>query len=121
MGVPLSVWFDGGCPSTMGIGYIGMHFVDADDRPLYTRGEHKIGYTSNHSEIWGLRRALETLLEHGWHTKGDFIHVRGNSQYVLRIMTSEWRTSAPRLADLHESMRTLIRRYGLTVQFQWVS
>ena len=116
-GKPFCVWFDGGCPSTTGVGSIGMHFVDVDGRPLYTRGEHEMGYTSNHSEIWGLRRALETLLERGWRTKGDFIHMRGDSQYVLKIMTGEWRPSAPHLADLHESSRTLIRRYRLKEQF----
>ena len=40
-GVPFSVWFDGGCPTTTGIGSCGMHFVDTDGRPFYTRGEHK--------------------------------------------------------------------------------
>ena len=97
-----------------------MHFVDVDGRPFYTRGEHKVGYTSNHSEFLGFRRALETLLERRWHTRGDYIQVRGNSQYVLKVMTGEWRPSAPHLADLYEGVHTLIRRYRLKVQFQRV-
>ena len=59
------VWFDEGYPSTTSVSSIGMHFVDVDGCPLYTRGEHKIGCTSNHSEFLGFRRALETLLERG--------------------------------------------------------
>ena len=39
-GIPFSVWFDRGCPITTGVGSYGMHFVDVDGRPLYTRGEH---------------------------------------------------------------------------------
>ena len=40
-GVPFSVWFDGGCPITTSVGSCGMHFVDVDGRPFYTRGEHE--------------------------------------------------------------------------------
>ena len=40
-GVPFSVWFDGGCPITTGVGLCGMHFVNIDGRPFYTRGEHE--------------------------------------------------------------------------------
>ena len=39
-GTPLRVWFDGGCPTTTGVGSCGMHYVDVDGHPLYTRGEH---------------------------------------------------------------------------------
>ena len=119
-GKPFCICFDGGCPITTGVGSIGMHFVDVDGRPLYTHGEHEVGYTSNHSEFLGFRRALETLLERRWHTRGDYIQVRGDSQYVLKVMTGEWRPSAPPLVDLYEGVRTLIRRYRLKVQFQWV-
>ena len=119
-GKPFCVWFDGGCPITTGVGSIGIHFVDVDGRPLYTRGEHEVGYTSNHSEFLGFRRALETLLERRWHTRGDYIQVRGNSQYVLKVMTGERHPSVLHLADLYEGVRTLIRRYRLKVQFQWV-
>ena len=112
-GRPFCVWVDGGCPTTTVVGSIGMHFVDVDGRPLYTCGEHEIGYTSNHSEFLGFSWALETLLERGWHTRGDYIHVRSDSQYMLKVMTGKWRPSVPHLADLHESIRTLIRRYRL--------
>ena len=37
-GTPFSAWFDRGCPTTTGIGSCGMHFVDVDGQPLYTRG-----------------------------------------------------------------------------------
>ena len=114
-GRPFCIWFDGGCPTNTGVGSIGMHFVDG--HPLYTQSEHKIGYASNNSEILGLRRALEMLQERGWHTRGDYIHVQGNSQYVLKVMTGEWHTSAPHLVELHESIQTLICRYRLKVQF----
>ena len=40
-GVPFSIWFDGGCPIMTGIGSCGMHFVDVDGHPFYTRGEHE--------------------------------------------------------------------------------
>ena len=116
-GRPFCIWYGGGCPITTGIGSIGMHFVDVDGQLLYTCGEHEIGYTSNHSEFLGFRRALETLLEHGWHTRGDYIPVCSDSQYVLRVMTGERCPSAPHLADLYEGLRTLIRRYQLKVQF----
>lgn len=78
-GIPFTVYFDGGCPVKTGIGSIGMHFVDCDERVLLTRGEHEVGYTSNHSEFLGLLRALELLVAKGWHTRGDFICVRGDS------------------------------------------
>ena len=116
-GKPFCVWFDGGCPIATGVSSIGMLFVDVDGRPLYTCGEHKIGYTSNHSECLGFRHALGTLLERGWHTRGDYIQVRGNSQYVLKVMTGKWHPSAPQPVDLYKGVRTLIRRYHLKVQF----
>ena len=116
-GRPFCVCFDGGCPITTGVSSIGMHFEDVDGRPLCMRGKHEIGYTSNHSEFLGFRQALETLLERVWHTRGDYIQVRGNSQYMLKVMTSEWHPSAPHLADLYEGVRTLIHRYRLKVQF----
>ena len=57
-GTPFTVYFDGGCPVKTGIGSIGMHFVDCDEQVLLTRGEHDVGFTSNHSEFLGLFRAL---------------------------------------------------------------
>ena len=42
-GKPLNVWFEGGCPSTLGVGSCGMHFVDMDGRPFYTRGRTQAG------------------------------------------------------------------------------
>ena len=67
--IPSSLLFDGGCPVTTGVGSCGMHFVDVDCHPLYTRGEHEKGYTSNHSEFLGLLRVLEVLVEQKWHNR----------------------------------------------------
>ena len=116
-GKPFCIWFEGGCPITTGVGSIEMHFVDVDSRPLYPRCEHKIGYTINHSGFLGFRHALETLLERVWHTRGDYIQVHGNSQYMLKVVTGEWHPSAPHLVDLYEGVRTLIRVYRLKVEF----
>ena len=114
-GRPFCIWFDGGYPIITGAGSIRMHFVDVDGCLLYTCGEHEIGYTSNHSEFLGFRQALEMLLERGWHTRGDYIHVHSDSQYMLKVMTGEWHPSAPHVADLYEGVRTLMRRYRLKV------
>ena len=46
--------------------------------------------------------------------------MHSGSQYVLKVMTGKWHPSAPHLADLYEVVYTLIRRYRLKVQFQWV-
>ena len=71
--------FDGGCPITTGVGSCGMHFVDADGCSFYIRGEHEQGYTSKQSEFLGLLRALEVLVEHKWHSRGDYVHMHGDS------------------------------------------
>ena len=84
-----SIWFDGGCPITTGVGLCGMHFIDVGGQPFYTRDEHKRGYSSNHSEFLGRLRALEVLVKHKWHNQGDYIHVRRDSWYVLQVMMDE--------------------------------
>ena len=91
------------------------HYVDVDGHLLYTRGEHELGYTSNHSEFLGLLRALEVLVECNWHHRGDYTLVHGDSYYVLKTMTGEWRPSAPHLANLFEQVRAFTCKHRLKV------
>ena len=52
-----------------------MNFVDMDQVLFYAHGEYDWRYTINHFEFFGLLRALEILVECGWHTRGDYIRI----------------------------------------------
>ena len=55
------------------------------------------------------------MVERNCHQRGDYIHVHGDSQYVLKIMTGEWCPSASHLADLFEQVRAFICKHRLKV------
>ena len=93
--------FDGGCPTSTRVGSIGMLFVGVDGTVLLTVGEHGVG-SSGYSKFLGLLCALETLIEQKWHTGGDYVHISGGRQFVMKVMTREWDTLKLHLLEMYE-------------------
>ena len=79
-----------------------MYFADIDGTVLLTCGEYDRGFTRNQVEFLGFESGLELLVEHVWWRRRDYILVRGDSALAMRLMTGEWRASAPHRVKVYE-------------------
>ena len=108
-----TVWFDGACfgnPGPMGAGAVLQ--VAGKDRVL----ELPLGRGTNneaeyHAVILGLRHALAA--------GATEVHVRGDSELILRQLEGRYTVRSPNLKPLHDEARALLRRFQ-AVRLEWV-
>jgi ribonuclease HI len=88
------VYFDGACHGNPGPAAVGYAIVTGDG--IVAEGAERIGHsTNNRAEYDALIRALEVAKGYGFGT----VHVRGDSQLVIKQVRGEWDTNDPELRE----------------------
>jgi len=111
----ITMYIDGGSRGNPGPAGFGVR-VEAEDGTALERFSGSVGTaTNNVAEYKGLIAALEWACAHG-HRR---VHVRSDSELLVRQMRGEYRVKNPGLHPLHQQARQLMGRIG-TVTFEHV-
>ncbi len=107
------MWFDGACsgnPGPMGAGAI----VRVGGK-TYRISQRKGRGTNNEAEYMGLIAGLEEAAKRGART----IHVRGDSQLILRQLSGQYAVKAANLRPFYEQAKALLAQFD-GVKLTWV-
>ena len=100
------LYFDGGSRGNPGPAAVG--WVIVTDDGITAEGSERIGRaTNNQAEYEALVRGLEAAADCGF----DELHVRGDSQLVVRQVRGEWDTNNPQLREKRVRVRELLDRF----------
>lgn len=100
------VYFDGACRGNPGPASIGYVLITGDG--VVAEGSERIGRaTNNQAEYRALIRALEVAADHGF----DDLHIRGDSQLIVKQVTGAWNANDPELKELRVRVRELLDRF----------
>jgi len=98
---------DGGSRGNPGPAGYGVH-IEQDDGTVVELKESLGVATNNVAEYNGLLAALRWAAEHGLRT----LHVRSDSELLVKQMKGVYRVKSPGLQTLHEEARALARQIG---------
>lgn len=102
------VYFDGaarGNPGPAAIGYV----VLTGEGGIVAEGSERIGTaTNNRAEYAALVRALEVAADHGF----DEVHVRGDSELIVRQVNGEYDVNDPDLRERRVRVHELLREFA---------
>jgi len=96
-------YFDGASRGNPGPASVG--YVLVDDSGIVTEGGETIGTaTNNQAEYKALIRAIEVARDYGF----DDIHIRGDSELIVKQVRGEWDTNDPELRKNRVRVRELL-------------
>lgn len=105
---------DGGSRGNPGPAGYGVH-IEAGDGAIVQLKQSLGSCTNNVAEYNGLLAALRWAVAHGLTS----LHVRSDSELLVKQMKGEYRVKHPGLQPLYEEARTLVRHIG-RVKFEHV-
>lgn len=101
------VYFDGASHGNPGPAAIG--WVLVTDEGIVTEGNKTIGRaTNNQAEYEALIRALEVAVDYGFET----VHVRGDSELIIKQLRGEYQVSDPRLREYRVQAMELLDQFA---------
>jgi probable phosphoglycerate mutase len=102
------VYIDGGSRGNPGDAAFGVYACDADGRPVAAFGRFLGRMTNNEAEYSGLLAALQ------WARQEDVqeLHVRADSELMVKQMNGQYRVKSPNLKPLFEDARRLTRGFS---------
>ncbi len=103
----ITVEFDGGSRGNPGPAGIGIVLRAADGTPLVTLGRFIGRATNNVAEYQALIIGLEKAAELG----AKKIHIRGDSELIIKQMKGEYRVRHPELKPLYEEAYHLLHQF----------
>lgn len=104
----VTAYIDGGSRGNPGPAGYGVRLED-DAGSVLAELSEPLGITTNNvAEYRGLIAALQWALEHGL----SALHVRSDSELLVKQMRGEYRVRSPALQPLHQEARALIARLG---------
>ncbi|WP_121740780.1 ribonuclease HI [Natronorubrum halophilum] len=97
------VYFDGACRGNPGPAATGWVIVTGDG--IVAEGGERIGtMTNNQAEYEALLTALEAARDYGY----DEIHVRGDSELIVKQVRGEYDTNNPELREKRVTVREIL-------------
>lgn len=111
----MTAYIDGGSRGNPGPAGFGVQIVDADGAVVAELHGALENTTNNVAEYNGLLAALAWAVDHG--QKG--LHVRSDSELLVKQLRGEYRVKHPGLQPLYQDARALISRIG-RVSFEHV-
>ncbi len=101
------VYIDGGSRGNPGDSAVGVFACDEDDRPVAAFGRFLGTMTNNEAEYNGLLAALE------WAHQEDVqeLHVKSDSQLMVRQMNGQYRVKSANLKPLFEEAKRRTRQF----------
>lgn len=103
----ITINFDGGSRGNPGPAGIGVVLSAEDGTPLVTRGSYIGIATNNAAEYLALILGLREAAKLG----AAKIHVRGDSELIIKQMRGEYRVKNPALKQLFDEAQTLANRF----------
>ena len=104
----MTAYIDGGSRGNPGPAGYGVHIVDADGAVVAELHGALANTTNNVAEYNGLLAALAWAVDHGQTT----LHVRSDSELLVKQLRGEYRVKHPGLQPLYQDARALIGRIG---------
>ena len=104
----ITAYIDGGSRGNPGPAGYGVQIVNEQgdvEAELYASLDH---CTNNVAEYRGLLAALTWAIEH----EADALHVRSDSELLVKQLRGEYRVKNPGLQPLHREARRLVDRIG---------
>ncbi|QIO22319.1 ribonuclease HI [Haloarcula sp. JP-L23] len=99
-------YFDGACRGNPGPASVG--YVLVDDSGIVAEGGETIGRaTNNQAEYAALIKVLEVAADYSF----DEIHVRGDSELIVKQVRGEWNTNDPDLREKRVRVRELLTQF----------
>ncbi|EMA19782.1 MULTISPECIES: ribonuclease HI [Haloarcula] len=96
-------YFDGASRGNPGPASVG--YVLVDDSGIVAEGGETIGTaTNNQAEYKALIRAVEVARDYGF----DDVHIRGDSELIVKQVRGEWDTNDPDLRESRVRVRELL-------------
>lgn len=100
------VYFDGASRGNPGPAAVGWVIVTSDG--IAAEGSERIGKTTNNrAEYEALIRALEAARDYGF----DEVHLRGDSELIVKQVTGEWNVNDPGLRERRVTVHELLREF----------
>ncbi|HEY2585375.1 MAG TPA: ribonuclease HI family protein [Tepidisphaeraceae bacterium] len=103
----ITIEFDGGSRGNPGPAGIGVVLRAEDRTPLVTLGRFIGRATNNVAEYKALITGLQKAKELG----AKKIHIRGDSELIVRQMLGQYRVKSPDLKDLYEEAQYLYHQF----------
>ncbi len=100
------VYTDGASRGNPGPAGIGVYFVTGDGECLATIAEPLGEQTNNFAEYTAVIRALETAIE----KRVQVLHLRSDSQLMVRQMLGEYKVRSAGILPLYQRCRELVAR-----------
>ncbi len=100
---------DGGSRGNPGPAGYGVQIVDGSDGSVVAELSEALGKTTNNVAEY---RALLAALQWGASNGVDRLHIRADSELLVKQMLGEYRVKNAGLQPLHEEARALCRRIG---------
>lgn len=107
MNETLTLEFDGGSRGNPGPAGIGVVIRSQDGTPLVTLGRYIGRATNNVAEYKALITALQKAKELG----AKRIHIRGDSELIVKQMRGEYRVKNADLRDLYDEAQSLYHQF----------
>lgn len=99
-------YFDGASRGNPGPASVG--YVLVNDSGIVTEGGETIGTaTNNQAEYKALIRAIEVARDYGF----DDVHIRGDSELIVKQVRGEWDTNDPELRENRVRVRELLTEF----------
>lgn len=108
-------YFDGASKGNPGEAAIGCVLIDPSGNTVWEHSE-AIGIATNNEAEY---TALIRLLEHAQALNIERIHVKGDSQLVIKQIMGEWKINFPHLATLCKGAQNLLDGFK-TARITWV-
>ena len=112
--VDLVLTFDGGSRGNPGPAYGSFGLAFAGEKPKITRLEFG-SLTNNEAEYQTLIRGVKSLLQKLGEREMDpgllVLEIRGDSALVINQLKGEWKVKEPRMGELRDAARALLRRF----------
>jgi probable phosphoglycerate mutase len=105
---------DGGSRGNPGPAGYGVH-IEREDGTIIELKQALASATNNVAEYNGLLAALRWAAEHGVST----LHIKADSELMVKQMRGEYRVKNPGLQPLYEQARSLVKQIG-RVKFEHV-
>ncbi len=100
------VYFDGACRGNPGPAAIGWVIVSSDG--IVAEGGERIGRTTNNqAEYEALISALDAARDYGY----DEVHVRGDSELIVKQVRGEYDTNNPELREKRVTVHELLTAF----------
>lgn len=104
----MTAYIDGGSRGNPGPAGFGVQIVDADGAVVAELHGALENTTNNVAEYNGLLAALAWAVDHGQKA----LHIRSDSELLVRQLRGEYRVKHPGLQPLYQDARALIGRIG---------